>query len=231
MLLIDDGQRDLFNWSVYDGLTTRTADGKIVPDLATEWKADGTKWIFTLRPNVKFHDGTDFNADAVKFTYDRLLDPNSPYADTGPFPFASGYYGSIAETIVVDPLTVQFRLKRQDSAIVNAFGLSVTSWLLNDRFFGWPPIGKRLKVAPLFGRLDIDTPTRFYAYSIVILVIVILLVRGVRRSRTGRVIVAMRENERAAQSFSIAPVRATCRSARRARTATSLPTSPAWSTW
>ena len=89
-----------------------------------------------------------------------------------------------------------------------AFGLSVTTWLLNDRFFGWPPIGKRLKVAPLFGRLDIDTPTRFYAYSIVILLIVILLVRGVRRSRTGRVIVAMRENERAAQSFSIAPVRA-----------------------
>ena len=89
-----------------------------------------------------------------------------------------------------------------------AFGLSVTSWLLSDRFFGWVPIGRRLEVAPLFGRVDIDTPTRFYAYSLVVLVIVILLVRGVRRSRTGRVIVAMRENERAAQSFSIAPVRA-----------------------
>ena len=89
-----------------------------------------------------------------------------------------------------------------------AFGLSVTSWLLNDRFFDWVPIGERLEVAPLFGRLDIDTPTRFYAYSLVVLAIVILLVRGVRRSRTGRVIVAMRENERAAQSFSVAPVRA-----------------------
>ncbi|MCU1393395.1 MAG: ABC-type branched-chain amino acid transport system, permease component [Ilumatobacteraceae bacterium] len=89
-----------------------------------------------------------------------------------------------------------------------AFGLSVTSWLLNDRFFGWVPIGERLHVAPLFGRVDIDTPTRFYAYSLIVLGIVVLLVRGVRRSRTGRVIVAMRENERAAQSFSIAPVRA-----------------------
>lgn len=89
-----------------------------------------------------------------------------------------------------------------------AFGLSVTSWLLSDRFFGWVPIGQRLEVAPLFGRVDIDTPTRFYTYSLVVLAIVILLVRGVRRSRTGRVIVAMRENERAAQSFSIAPVRA-----------------------
>jgi branched-chain amino acid transport system permease protein len=89
-----------------------------------------------------------------------------------------------------------------------AFGLSVTSWLLSDRFFGWVPIGKRIKVAPLFGRLDIDTPTRFYVYSLVVLTITILLVRGVRRSRTGRVIVAMRENDRAAQSFSIAPIRA-----------------------
>ena len=52
-----------------------------------------------------------------------------------------------------------------------AFGLSVTSWLLNDRFFGWVPIGKRLKVSPLFGQVNIDTPTRFYAYSLAVLVV------------------------------------------------------------
>jgi branched-chain amino acid transport system permease protein len=88
-----------------------------------------------------------------------------------------------------------------------AFGLSVSSWLLNDRFFGWIP-KNRLKVAPLFGRLNIDTPTRFYAYSLVVLALVILAVRGIRRSRAGRVIVALRENERAAQSFSVPTVRA-----------------------
>ncbi|HRE02248.1 MAG TPA: branched-chain amino acid ABC transporter permease, partial [Ilumatobacteraceae bacterium] len=88
-----------------------------------------------------------------------------------------------------------------------AFGMSVTSWLLNDRFFGWIP-RQRLKVAPLFGRLDIDTPTRFYAFSVVVLAVVVLLVRGVRRSRVGRVIVAMRENERGVQAFSVSTVRA-----------------------
>ena len=88
-----------------------------------------------------------------------------------------------------------------------AFGLSVSSWLLNDRFFGWIPTN-RLKVAPLFGRLVVDTPTRFYAYSLVVLGLVILAVRGIRRSRAGRVIVALRENERAAQSFSVPTVRA-----------------------
>ncbi|HEX8966854.1 MAG TPA: ABC transporter substrate-binding protein, partial [Chloroflexota bacterium] len=72
----------------------------LAPSLATSWdiSPDLTSYTFKLRPGVRFHDGTDFNADAVKFTYDRLLDPNHPYADTGPFPFAAGYYGSIAQT-------------------------------------------------------------------------------------------------------------------------------------
>src|SRR5262249_31169177 len=83
-----------------------------------------------------------------------------------------------------------------------------TSWLLNEQFFGWIPFGKRIKVEPLFGRINVDTPTRYYAYTVVVLALVILAVRGIRRSRTGRVIVAMRENERAAQSFSVSTVRA-----------------------
>src|SRR5207248_1771592 len=96
------------------------------PSLATSWdmSPDGLVYTLKLRPGVKFHDGTDFTADAVKFTYDRLLDPNHPFADTGPFPFAPGYFGSIAETTVVDPLTVQFRLKRQDAGLLDAFTLN-----------------------------------------------------------------------------------------------------------
>jgi peptide/nickel transport system substrate-binding protein len=80
----------------------------LAPGLATSWdiSPDLMTYTFKLRPGVKFHDGTDFDAAAVKFTYDRLLDANHPYADTGPFPFAAGYYGSIAQTIVVDPMTV-----------------------------------------------------------------------------------------------------------------------------
>jgi peptide/nickel transport system substrate-binding protein len=98
----------------------------LAPSLALSWDVspDLQTYTFKLRPGVKFHDGTDFNADAVKFTYDRLLDPNHPYADTGPFPFAAGYYGSIAQTTVLDPQTVQFHLKRPDSALINAFTLN-----------------------------------------------------------------------------------------------------------
>ncbi len=90
-----------------------------------------------------------------------------------------------------------------------AFGLAVSTWLLNDRFFGWFPKGEsRFPRLPLFGRINVSTPTRYYAYSVVVLALIFLAVRGIRRSRTGRVIVALRENERAAQSFAVPAVRA-----------------------
>ncbi|MBI4933373.1 MAG: ABC transporter permease [Actinobacteria bacterium] len=90
-----------------------------------------------------------------------------------------------------------------------ALALATEYWLLNDRFFHWFPRAEAgFERAPLFGQLRIDTPTRFYAYSVVVLSIVYLALRGIRRSRTGRVIVAIRENERAAQSFSVDIVRA-----------------------
>ena len=66
----------------------------------------------------------------------------------------------------------------------------------------------RFERPPLFGRIDSTHRSRYYMYSLVVLVLTFLATRGIRRSRTGRVIIAVRENERAAQSFSIPAVRA-----------------------
>jgi peptide/nickel transport system substrate-binding protein len=113
--------------SVYDTLV-RFKEGSFTqePGLATAWKMspDGLVYTFTLRKNVKFHDGTPFDAEAVKFTYDRLLDPKHPYAETGPFPFASFYYGAIKEVTVVDPSTVRFTLKQPFSPLLNNLTLN-----------------------------------------------------------------------------------------------------------
>lgn len=60
----------------YDGAST-----EIVPSLASSWTTseDGLTWVFTLREDVTFHDGTPFNADAVVFNFDRWSNTESPF--------------------------------------------------------------------------------------------------------------------------------------------------------
>ena len=98
--------------NLYDGLV-QFQDGSLAiePALATDWEIsdDGTVYTFELRQGVMFHDGTPFNAEAVKFNFDRMLNEDHPYYDTGPFPL-SFYFSAIQETRVVDEYTVQLIL-------------------------------------------------------------------------------------------------------------------------
>jgi peptide/nickel transport system substrate-binding protein len=98
--------------NVYDGLV-RYADGtlEVEPALATDWEIsdDGTVYTFTLREGVTFHDGTPFDAQAVKFNFDRMLDEAHPFHDTGPFPLAF-FFSAIESVEAVDPQTVRFTL-------------------------------------------------------------------------------------------------------------------------
>src|SRR5215468_12293112 len=64
--------------NVYEGLTKRDKDLKIIPGLAERWEAlEPTRWRFYLRKGVKFHDGEDFTADDVVFSADRARGPSS----------------------------------------------------------------------------------------------------------------------------------------------------------
>src|ERR1700731_3857584 len=75
--------------TIYDPLVAweaniATRPGKLVPGLATSWKvnpADNKKWTFTLRRGVKFHDGSDFKADAVIWNLDKVLNEKSTQFD------------------------------------------------------------------------------------------------------------------------------------------------------
>ncbi|WP_439120485.1 ABC transporter substrate-binding protein, partial [Marivita sp.] len=98
--------------NVYDGLV-RYSDGtlEVEPALAESWEIseDGTEYTFTLREGIKFHDGSDFDAEAVKFNFDRMLNEDHPYHNSGPFPL-SFFFSSIESTEVVDARTVRFTL-------------------------------------------------------------------------------------------------------------------------
>ena len=98
--------------NVYDGLV-RYKDGtlEVEPALATGWdiSEDGLVYTFALREGVTFHDGSALDAEAVKFNFDRMLNEDHPYHDTGPFPLAF-FFSAVQSTEVVDDLTVRFTL-------------------------------------------------------------------------------------------------------------------------
>lgn len=106
---VDDGESAKVIANVYDGLLKYKADStEIEPALATEWKIspDGKEYTFTLRKDVKFHDGTPFNADAVKFSIDRQLPPQR----TDAMPYASFTFGPVVKVEKVDDYTVKIFL-------------------------------------------------------------------------------------------------------------------------
>ncbi|NRG16403.1 ABC transporter substrate-binding protein [Rhizobiales bacterium] len=98
--------------NIYDGLV-RYKDGtlEVEPSLAESWdiSEDGKTYTFKLRAGVTFHDGTPFNAEAVKFNFDRMLDESHPFHDTGPFPL-SFFFSAVDEVTAVDESTVEFKL-------------------------------------------------------------------------------------------------------------------------
>jgi peptide/nickel transport system substrate-binding protein len=99
---------------MFEGLTAQELGSyKIVPGLAQSWdiSKDGLTYTFKLRPNVKFHDGTALTAEAVRFCFERQMNDKGPYYATGTYPYVKGFLGNVAGVEVIDPLTVQIKLK------------------------------------------------------------------------------------------------------------------------
>jgi len=89
--------------NIFDGLTKyERGTTEIEPNLATSWDIpDPVTFIFTLREGVTFHDGTPFNAESVKYSFDRVIDLAGPPAYL---------FDVINKTEVIDPYTVKITL-------------------------------------------------------------------------------------------------------------------------
>ncbi len=99
--------------NVYDGLVRyKSGTLEVEPALAESWtiSQDGKTYTFKLRDGVKFHDGSAFNAEAVKFNFDRMLKEDHPFHDTGPFPL-SFFFSAVDTVEAPDAKTVVFKLK------------------------------------------------------------------------------------------------------------------------
>lgn len=99
--------------NVFEGLTRFMADGSVVAGLAKSWDIsdDGLTYTFMLNKGVMFHDGTDMNADDVKFSLDRARADDSTNAQ-------KGLFADIADVTVVDPLTVQVTLAQPNGSFL-----------------------------------------------------------------------------------------------------------------
>jgi peptide/nickel transport system substrate-binding protein len=108
----------LLDWStvansVFEALVDRNNDLEIGPGLAESWEyLDDTTLQFKLRQGVQFHNGEPFNADAVKFTFDRLLGEEGA---KGP---QQANYTSIKSVEIVDEFTVNFILNSKDPVLI-----------------------------------------------------------------------------------------------------------------
>jgi ABC-type transport system substrate-binding protein len=104
----------LINWD----LTSADKPSGLIPGLAESWevdKADPTKWIFKLRRGVKFHDGSEFNADAVIFNIDRLVDDKSPQYSARMASLTNFRIPSYKSVRKIDEYTVEFTTKTPDA--------------------------------------------------------------------------------------------------------------------
>jgi peptide/nickel transport system substrate-binding protein len=105
-------------FSLYDCLVARDKDNTFKPWLATAWEVspDGKSYTFKLRNDVKFHDGTPFNAQAVKFNFDRAHDQQFASRMVG----GGGAAGFYSSSEVVDEYTVRINLNRTWAPFLDA---------------------------------------------------------------------------------------------------------------
>ena len=108
------------------------------PELAASWELaqDGSSYVFHLQKGVKFHDGTDFNAQAVKWNLDKVLASPRPVLD------------KVKSIDVIDNHTIRFNLKEWDILILNdlvrdaTFIISPTSYEKNgEKWANTHPVG------------------------------------------------------------------------------------------
>lgn len=131
--------------TIYDPLIAWEANigtrpGKLVPGLATEWKVDpkdNKVWRFTLRKGVKFHDGSDFKADAVIWNLDKVLNDKSPQFDAKQAAQVKPRIPSIASYKKIDDFTVEITTKDIDALFPYQL-----PWFLVGSPAQWEKLGK-----------------------------------------------------------------------------------------
>ena len=128
---------------MFDQLVREPSAGKFVPSLAERWEVspNADEYTFYLRKDVKFHDGTPFNAEAVKYTFDRIVNPEMKSQ------VALSLIGPYDSSTVVDPYTVKVKFRTGYAPFLDSVAqpfLSIISPTAAEKYgkdFGANPVG------------------------------------------------------------------------------------------
>src|SRR5690606_10261885 len=131
---VTDGESIRVTHNVFETLLEYDQNLELQPKLATEYESseDGLTWTFQLREGVKFHDGTDFNADAVVFNFERWMDPENPYhqGDFAYYPFLYGGFkgdeNHLIEYVKANgDYELEIKLKRKTAPFLSYLAISM----------------------------------------------------------------------------------------------------------
>ena len=114
------------NFTLYNSLVTwdlaqSERASALIPSLATSWSVDPQDkkiWTFKLRPGVKFHDGSGFDAYAVAWNYNKIMNPSAPQYDKRQAVQSGNYVANVAAVEAVDDLTVKITTKVPDGTFI-----------------------------------------------------------------------------------------------------------------
>lgn len=141
-----EGMR-FMGYTVYDGLinwdlSSFDKPSEIVPGLATSYGADPTdpartRWVFKIREGVKFHDGSEFNAEAAVWNFDKLLKTDSPQYDQRQSAQGRSRIPSVASYKAVDKYTLEIITKSPDATLPYQL-----AWIMMSSPAQWEKLGK-----------------------------------------------------------------------------------------
>jgi peptide/nickel transport system substrate-binding protein len=123
---VTDGESIQRMDNIFEGLVEYEAGStEIKPCLAESWdiSEDGKEIVFHLRKGVKFHDGTDFNADAVVFSFERQYNPEHPHHQYGEWSYWGYMFSDIDRMEKIDDYTVKLVLSEPNASIMTSLAM------------------------------------------------------------------------------------------------------------
>ena len=114
---------------------------QVVPGLAESWtiSKDGLQYTFKLRRGITFHDGTPLNAEAVKFSIERQINPNHPAYKLGKYPFANFFFGNVKAVEVLSEERVAFLLNEPRASFLSILTAGAASIVSPTAVMKWGP--------------------------------------------------------------------------------------------